>query len=272
MIDAILLGAVQGLTEFLPVSSSGHLVLGQKYLGIAEHDLLFDLMAHIGTLLAVILVYRQVVGNIAKDVFLSLRSRKYTPGAHLLWLMFVASVPTGIIGVTFKTQFEALFHQVDAVAYCLAITGLILLVQRFFRKSQTDSGSFTNIKIDEAFFYGFPWWKAVLIGLAQSMAIAPGISRSGMTISMALVLGLAGPRAALFSFLIAIPAIVGASLLQLREIVLHETMWSVQLTGLGSALIFGWLGLWSVLKVVKQQRLEFFSLYLWTLSFSVLFL
>ena len=270
-ITAVLLGAVQGLTEFLPVSSSGHLVIGQKFLGVEVHDILFDVVVHVGTLLAVLVVYKNIILDITKDIFRGISAKEMTNGLRVLLYMFIASIPTALIGLSFKDKFEALFHNINAVAYFLAFTGFVLLLQKFLRKNQKED-SMEKIKLDSSLLEGFHWKLAVLVGLAQSFAIAPGVSRSGMTISMALILGLSGSQAALFSFLIAIPAILGASLLQLKDASFSLVDWNTMGLGFLSAFVFGYFGLKAVLKLVKKQRLEVFCLYLWILSLSLLFL
>ncbi|MEC9281964.1 MAG: undecaprenyl-diphosphate phosphatase [Bdellovibrionota bacterium] len=270
-ISAFFLGAIQGLTEFLPVSSSGHLVIGQKLFGFEFHDIFFDVVLHLGTLIAVLIVYRKVIIDIIKEVFEAFLKRKNTTGLMVLLYMFIASIPTALIGLGFKDQFEALFQNIQAVAACLAFTGAVLLLQKFLRKEHKQE-ALSEIRLNPDLLKNFSWKVALFIGIAQSLAIAPGVSRSGMTISMGLILGLAGAEAALFSFLIAIPAILGASLLQLKDLGDQVIQWQSVSIGFGSALIFGYLGLIAVLKLVRKQRLELFSVYLWVLSIAVLML
>lgn len=270
-VSAFFLGAIQGLTEFLPVSSSGHLVIGQKLFGIEFHDIFFDVVLHLGTLLAVLIVYRKVIIDIVKEVFEAVIQRKNTTGLLLLFYMFLASIPTGLIGLGFKEQFEAMFQNIQAVAACLAFTGAVLLLQKFLRKEQKQE-ALSEIRLSPSLLKSFSWKIAILIGVAQSLAIAPGVSRSGMTISMGLILGLGGAEAALFSFLIAIPAILGASLLQIKDLGDQVIHWQSISIGFLSALVFGYLGLIAVLKLVRKQRLELFSVYLWILCITLLML
>lgn len=271
-IVAAVLGVVQGLTEFLPVSSSGHLVIGQKFFGLQEHDILFDVVVHLGTLLAVLLVYKKVLVQIFADTFKSLTVKKVLPGFHMGLLVILATIPTAIIGLSFKDKFESLFSSMAAVATCLVITGFILFVQKFLRNPEDAGGSLVHIKIDKNLLLQIPWWKVLVIGFAQSLAIAPGISRSGTTIAVALMLGIGGVNAALFSFLLAIPAILGAVVLQFRDISLNEISTQPLLIGLICSFVSGYIGLRLVLKVVDKQRLEWFSFYVWILGIGLFLL
>lgn len=271
-ISAAVLGIVQGLTEFLPVSSSGHLVIGQKMFGIVHHDILFDVIVHVGTLLAVLLIYKNILIQIVQDSFQSLKKKEILPGLQLGIFVVVATIPTALIGLSFKDQFEALFSDMNAVAYCLLFTGCVLYAQKFLRSPNDEGGSLASLKLDKNLVAQFSYTKVLLIGLAQSMAIAPGVSRSGSTIAIALMLGIMGKNAALFSFLLAIPAILGATVLQLKDIQMANMETSPLIIGFLAAFISGYLGLKLILKVVDKQRLEWFSFYLWVLGLSLLLL
>lgn len=263
---AAILGILQGLTEFLPVSSSGHLVMGQKFFGNDYHDILFDVVVHLGTLLAVLLVYRKVLRNIIIDVFRSIKDKKIYPGLQIGLYVVLATIPTAIIGLSFKDHFESLFSDIKAVSIALMITGVILYAQKYLRKEDDEGGSLVDFKLNSTMLSDFNWWKVLLIGLAQSMAITPGISRSGSTIAVALMLGVGGVNAALFSFLLAIPAILGAVVLQVKDVIGQEVLLQPLSIGLLCSFISGYFGLLLVLKVVSKQRLEWFSFYLWTVG------
>lgn len=257
--ESILLGIIQGLTEFLPVSSSGHLVIFQKLLGLREHDLGFDIVAHLGTLCAVLVVYRRVVLQTAEDCFSTVIKRQMTPGAQLLIYMFVASLPTGLIGVLFKDHFENLFNSLFAVGFFLCVTGALLFATR---RTSSSGGVFGTADI-AALNAQLNYKKALCIGFFQGLAITPGISRSGTTIATGLFLKLDKSSAALFSFLIAIPAILGAAVLQLKDFPGTTEGVSYLITGFVSSFIFGWIGLSAVLAAVRKGRLDRFSIYLW---------
>lgn len=269
---AAILGIVQGLTEFLPVSSSGHLVMGQKFFGIENHDILFDVVVHLGTLIAVLLIYKNVLINIFSDTFKSIKEKSIEPGFKLGLYVVLATIPTALIGLGLKDHFEALFSDIKAVAIALMITGVILFVQKFLRDPNDPGGSLADIRLDKNMLSQFTWWKVLIIGFAQSMAITPGISRSGTTIAVALILGIGGVNAALFSFLLAIPAILGAVVLQVKDVIGQDIMMQSLSIGLISSFISGYFGLLLVLKVVSKQRLEWFSAYLWVVGLGLLLL
>lgn len=260
--EALFLGIVQGLTEFLPISSSGHLVIFQKLLGLAEHDLTYDVVAHLGTLLSVVVVYRKVLGEIGSDLFTSLKSQKMTEGLKLMVFIVLATLPTGLMGLIFKDLFESLFNQLTAVGFFLMVTGVLLFATRRF-----SGGGFDQVSV-QALNSQLSYKKALAIGFFQGLAITPGISRSGTTIATGLFLKLDKNSAALFSFMIAIPAILGAVVLQLRDV-----QWSAESLGyLGagfvSAFLFGWLGLSAILAAIRRGRLDIFSVYLWTVGLA----
>lgn len=262
LIQSIVLGIIQGITEFLPVSSSGHLVVFQKLLGIENHDLAFDVAAHLGTLLTVFTFYFKTIKTTAKDVLLYPLHKQYTAPVHLFLMMFVASLPTAIIGLTLKDHFEALFSNINAVGVAFLITGLVLFLTRKVggESEITDLNRVEPIKKMKI-------WQALVIGFAQSFAITPGISRSGSTIAAGLFVGMDRNTSALFSFMISIPAVLGAGILQLKDISVWDQSVFLSLgTGFLTAYFSGLVGLWGILKVVKKGKLQTFSLYLWLLG------
>ena len=219
LLKAIFLGILQGLTEFLPVSSSGHLVLAQKYLGLNEPMVFFDVMLHVGTLAAVLVVYRGAIVRLMLGGFSTFGDKQFyrkpivtvrsSQELMFIWLILLGSIPTGIIAVLFKTQLESLFNEVRLVSMMLILTGIILQLPRL-RKQNTDSPDSTIEKLKT--------WHAPLIGIAQGCAITPGISRSGSTISLGLFLGIPAKTAAEYSFLLSVPAILGAVALKISDI------------------------------------------------------
>lgn len=201
---AILLGILQGATEFLPVSSSGHLVLAQQVLGLREPELAFDILLHLGTLLAILLFLRREIAEVLGSLFRRDPEEQIEPwGRRDLLLMAVSTVPTGIIGYAFHDAVEkGVSVRGVGIAY-LVLTGILLISNlRFRHKMDPD-------RID--------LWEAFAIGIVQGMAVLPGLSRSGSTISLALVLGIGASRSAKYSFFISIPAILGAAALQLHK-------------------------------------------------------
>ena len=261
-LQALLLGALQGLTEFLPVSSSGHLVLLRSWFGedffAAGDEVLFFLVLHVGTLLPVLWFYRKDLGGI-------LASARAAPslqeaGGFVQWMreepsrwlavgVVAGSVPTAIIGVLLEDTFDSLFSSVTPVCIALALTGLLLFATRFVRADAS------SIRIGLG--------AAVLIGVVQGLAITPGISRSGSTIAIALFLGLERNSAARFSFLLSIPAICGAVLLKSRHgLDLQSIDWLPVAAGFFAALAVGYACLVLLVAIVRRGGLHRFAFYL----------
>ena len=261
-LEAILLGILQGLTEFLPISSSGHLVLAQQFLGLKEPLVFFDVMLHVGTLAAVLVVYRRSIGKLAIGGFSTLGNAQFwrKPGAtfntstelKFIWLILLGSIPTGVIAVLFKNQLESFFHEVRLVSIMLILTGVILQLPRL-RKQEIDSSDGPTGKLRT--------WHAPLIGIAQGFAITPGISRSGTTISLALFLGIPAKTAAEYSFLLSIPAILGAVVLKIRDV--GDTTIPFHIVGAGmlASFIVGYIALRLLLVVLNRGKFSLFSYY-----------
>jgi len=256
-IESIILGALQGLTEFLPVSSSGHLVLMQSVLGFKEPMVLFDVLLHVGTVAAVFVVYRAEIKLILADTWRAIpggfRDFKRFPQAKTALMIILANVPTAIIGLTLEHPFEKLFSSTLAVGFTLLVTGGILFATRHLRDTGEDETEMTA-------------WQAVIIGIAQGFAITPGISRSGMTIAVALFLGIRRDSAARFSFLLSIPAILGALALKLRHTAIIPEDMPVQAVGMAASFIVGVAALIWLINIVKRGKLVWFSWYVWTLG------
>ena len=260
-VEAIVLGTVQGLTEFLPVSSSGHLVLFQNLFGLKEPELLFDICLHVGTLSAVIIVFYREILDILKALF-QIPIRMKTAGGfmqlcqadasiRMALLIVVGSIPTAVIGLLFKKITDQLFGSITIVGFMLLVTGTILWLTRRIRGAGRPVGQ-TTLK------------DALIIGIVQGLAILPGISRSGSTISTALFLGVDRKVAGRYSFLLSIPAIVGALVLGLDTPELHTAipMGTIIAGSVVSALV-GWLALVILLRVVDRGQLHRFAPYCW---------
>ncbi len=258
-IQAILLGILQGLTEFFPVSSSGHLVLVQKLLGITDDVLMFDIYLHLGTLLAVFVVfYRSIIKLISSCIY-GLRSifidrisfdevYKSSQEIRIFLGIFFGTIPAGVVGYTLKDFIESLFNSSVTVFTALLFTGCVLIITFFVREKKHQIGS----------LYGF------LIGLAQALAIVPGISRSGLTISMALFLGIKREEAGEFSFLLSIPVIIGATLLAIKEHIgagFSTLPWDVTIIGILVSFISGWISLVFLMNIIKHGKIGYFGFY-----------
>ena len=240
---AIFLGVIQGLTEFLPVSSSGHLVLFQKIFGINIDCLFFDIVVHLGTLVAVLIVYRKSVIEIIKHPFCE-KSQK---------LVF-ATLPTIIIAILFKDFFKSSFDG-SLLFVGFLVTAIIMFIADYSCKHnyQYKSLTYTN---------------AIVMGVFQGMAILPGISRSGSTISSAMVQGVRRSESAEFSFLMSIPAILGSLVFELFEIGSAPLNISVLalICGFLFSSISGYFAIKVMLKVIKKAKFAWFGLYLILLS------
>lgn len=245
---AILLGLTQGLTEFLPVSSSGHLVFFQSLFGLRESPIFFDVMLHLATLLAILLFFRMDIWKIIQGLGSTIKkNQRDFSQVKLLFLIILATLPTGLIGLFFKDWFESFFSQTRQVGGLLFLTGLVLYLTRFSRK---EGRSLDQMK----------WSDALLIGIAQGIAILPGISRSGATISTGLFLGLNRELSGRFSFLLSIPAILGATLFEMRGRDLSLPLGTF-LIGTGVAFVTGMISLTFLMRMIRMGRLFHFSYY-----------
>ena len=268
-LTAAALGVVQGLTEFLPVSSSGHLALVQEWLDLepdSRQMLLFAVLAHLGTLLAVLIVF---AGPLSR-FFFRLRMECRSTWTHkrtslrILALAAAATIPTAIIGLTLRGSFEQAFGKPKWIAAALAVTGVLLAATKWIPRPTHG-------------WRRFAWWQAIVVGIVQGMAIMPGISRSGATICAALFLGLRRRWAAEFSFLIAAPAILGAVVLQLGDAftgfgeVEAGYGWGPAILGSFVSLIVGVFALKLLLGMVRSAKLHYFAVYCLILSVVVFF-
>ncbi len=253
ILQAIFLGIVQGLTEFIPISSSGHLVFFQSLFGMKEPQIFFDVMLHLGTLLAVVVFFRTDIWKIAQELGAILKKRhKNSSRVKLFLLIIIATIPTGLMGLLFKDWFESFFSKPKVVGGMLLITGLVLWLTRWTKKEGRPLGQ-------------MQWIDAILIGIAQGVAIIPGISRSGATISTGLFLGLDRELSGKFSFLLSIPAILGATFLEFRKMDTGQELLTI-LMGTAIAFGIGVLCLFFLMKIIKMGKIFNFSYYCWSLG------
>ena len=266
IIQGIIIGIVQGLTEFLPVSSSAHLVFIQNILGV-ESSLAFDTFLHLGTLIAVLWFFRWDIIKMLKSWWLSIgdilqgrfRQGFYDdPYKRLAWYVILATIPVGIVGVLFEDSIDALFSGALYVpAFFLFVTGTILYLSQ-----RMNSGNINlhNISKKEALF----------MGLGQACAILPGLSRSGTTIAAGLTAGLDKEFAAKFSFILSIPAILGAFVLQLKDIgsAMDANFLPVFL-GFIAAIIAGYMAIKWMLDLIQNKSLDIFAYYCWVVGIIV---
>ena len=238
-INSILLGIIQGFTEFLPISSSGHLVLAQYFLGIENPGILLEVVLHLGTLLSILLYYRYDIYDLLQGIY-----RKDADSLYYVSMVVVATVPTITIGLLFKAKLESLFSPIF-VPYMLLITGCVLVLSKY--SSETTKS--VTLKI------------SILIGFAQVFAILPGISRSGMTISLALLLGVDRASAAKFSFFMAIPVLLGAGILQLGNVSEMPLQFGPLFLGFLFAFISGYMVIKWLISLISNQHFWRFSYY-----------
>ncbi|MBN1344521.1 MAG: undecaprenyl-diphosphate phosphatase [Phycisphaerae bacterium] len=280
-IQAIILGVIQGLTEFLPVSSSGHLALVQHWMKLEPESPLmitFDVATHLGTLLAVVVVFAATFLQYLRRLVAEIRTPRLEPNPNrrrpwlvrnaawrVLILGIIASVPTGLIGVVFKDQLEAAFGNPVLIGCALLATGVLLFISGKAPRPRKTWRQFGALG-------------ALLVGLAQGLAITPGISRSGATICTALLCGLKRRWAAEFSFFIAFPAICGAALLKAKDVLeLPSDQIAAMPVGpivVGSlvAAVVGYAALRLLLVAVRSAKLIYFSYYVWALGLLVIVL
>ncbi len=247
---ALILGVLQGATEFLPVSSSGHLFLAQKLLGLREPELAFDTLLHLGTLLAVVVFLRREIAEILRSI---LRRRRDFEEDAVAWgrrdvlLLVVSMIPTGVIGLAFHDAVETgITVRGVGIRYLLLTSFLVLSSLRIRHKMDPD-----RIEI----------WEAFAIGCIQGAAVFPGLSRSGSTISLALILGIGASRSAKYSFMVSLPAILGAALVNLRHGVSVLPPLAPSVAGFACAMVVGYVALWFVERLVTRGRFIRFAPY-----------
>ena len=266
ILQGIIIGIVQGLTEFLPVSSSAHLVFIQNLLGV-ESSLAFDTFLHLGTLIAVVWFFRYDIYQMLKSWWLSLgdilqgrfREGFYDdPYKRLAWYVILATIPVGIVGVLFEDSVDALFSGALYVpAFFLFVTGTILYLSQ---RMPGGNINYNNITKKEALF----------MGLGQACAILPGLSRSGTTIAAGLTIGLDKEFAAKFSFILSIPAIFGAFILQAKDIgSAMDANFLPVILGFIASIIAGYMAIKWMLDLIQNRNLDIFSYYCWLMGLIV---
>lgn len=266
IIQAIIIGLVQGLTEFLPVSSSAHLIFAQQALGLSDVGLAFDVLLHVGTLVAVVAYFFSDIINMIKGFFLSLIDLKdgkfmeelrRDPYKKLAWLTIIATIPVGIVGVLFNDVVESLFTGITIPAFFLLITGCLLYISQRMNSGRID---LSNITLKEA----------LIMGCGQALAVLPGLSRSGTTIAAGLFSGLDKEFAAKFSFILSVPAILGAGVFQLKDLSGGSVEIEACIAGFAVAVISGYLAISVLLKLIRERSLDIFAYYCWIVGAIIL--
>lgn len=250
LIQTIILGLIQGLTEWLPISSTGHLRLTEHFLDL-KVPILFDVLLHAGTLIVTLLFFHKDI----KNILVALGKRDFkTENGKLIPLIIVGTIPTALIGLIFGNAIEALFSNLLPIAGAFVICGVVLYSSKIGNEKKESIG----------------YLEALVIGTAQGIAIIPGISRSGLTIAVALLLGTKREKAFKFSFLLSVPAIIGALGLTLYEqhaaLVLAGVGWTEILVGVAVSMGVGYFALNLLRKIIAHKKFYFFAFYCWLLS------
>lgn len=254
LIKTVILGIIQGLTEFLPISSTGHLVLARRFFGLSEAGLFLDTMLHFGTLISILLVFWNDIKRLFKR-----------PLSKLLKLIIIGTIPTALIGLMLEDFFEEISRTGATIGWEFIITGLILWYADNYKTKGTKNTE--QIKYSDA----------LIIGTLQGAAIFPALSRSGLTIAGSLFRKINREDAAKFSFLLAIPSIFGAVCLQIIKIINGQEILAISsigyipiIVGTLAAAIFGYIAVRWMLKILKSGSLKIFSIYVWILGICII--
>lgn len=261
-LTAIVMGLIQGIAEFLPISSSGHLAIFQNFFGMSdiEHDyMLFDVLLHLGTLIAVFAAYWGDIVGLIKEFFTMVHLRRLPVGQHpdyparrMIVLLIVATLPLFLV-LPVKDHVESLYSNTFFVGGALIVTGLMLFFSDRMRRGTKTERNATILD-------------AVIVGLGQALAVAPGISRSGTTIAVGMARKFDREYAVRFSFLLSIPAVLGANILSLADALKSGTDWSLlpmYLVGVVVAAISGYLAIRLLRYIAKKGSFGWFSYYCW---------
>lgn len=274
-IEAIILGLVQGLSEFLPISSSGHLALLENLFEIKEDSVIFfAVLLHIGTLVSIFIVYHEDIYALINELFLLFKDIftgkglkiEERPIRKLGIMIIVSSIPTAIMGLLFSDYIDRIFGSLTVISICWIITGFILLFSEKLNNNKKE-------------IEGMKYRNAIFVGICQGLAIMPGISRSGSTIVGSLVTGLKREFAVEFAFLISIPAILGSAILEFPKAIkagIEPSTIGPMIVGFLVAAISGYFAITTMIRIVSKHRMRYFSYYVWILGlgtfiYSVLF-
>jgi len=250
--QAVFLAAVQGLTEFLPISSSGHLVLFQKFFNL-EPPVLFDILVHVGTLFSIVFFFRKELLKILKGLF-----KKEKDDWRIFWLLVIGTIPAVVVGLFLQRNINQIFGSLPLLAGSFLITGFLLLSTLWLK--QENHKNFKNIG----------WFDALIVGFFQAVAILPGISRSGSTLVGGLSRKIDRQTAFRFSFFLAIPAILGALILQITDLLNHHfDLTGQSLLGMFLAGLVGWFSLRFLQRILLNSKLWVFSFYCFFLAILI---
>ncbi len=262
LVKYLFLGLLQGITEPIPISSSGHLVLAQHFLGIYTEKLTFELLVNAGSLIAVLIIYREDIVRLTKNglSYLVTRDEEAKTDFRFILYLVVATIPAGVVGVLFEEKISNVFKSgVKGIAITLLITGIALFVIRNLRGKKQDK----DLRLRDA----------IIVGLAQMVALVPGISRSGATIVAAIGLGMKPETALRFSFLLYIPVSVGGTLLSVKDIANDpdlSTLFIPYLVAFLVSIIASYFALKWFMGIMQRGNLIYFSLYCFIVGIAIL--
>lgn len=254
-LQALILGLVQGLTEFLPVSSSGHLAIGREILGVeASEDLVFEITVHAATVLATVIVFRKQIWKLLCGLF----KFKYNDETDYVFKILVSLIPVFVVGMLFKDAVEAMFSSLLVVGIALIVTALLL-----FFSDMVSKGRSAAAQEPDKYQNGISYWQAFVIGLGQAVAVVPGLSRSGTTISTGLLCGVKREAVAQFSFLMVLIPILGEAFLEVvgGEVGASSVGLLTLAVGFIAAFISGVFACRVMIALVKRAKLKWFALY-----------
>ncbi len=255
----VILAIIQGLTEFLPVSSSGHLALAEYLLGIESPGVTLEVFLHFGTFMSVAVIFWKDITKILIAFFgnfwkvwkypsIMKKNEDFAMGIYII----ISMIPAGIVGLVFEDQIDGLFDNILIVGIALIVTGTMLFITQWAQNEKRPQN----------------WWRTILMGIAQAIAIIPGISRSGSTVSIGMFLGMSREKIAKFSFLMALPLIFGATIMKARDAFAVEGfIWSGIIIGTLTSFLFGYFAVKWLLRAIIKGRLYMFGFYCLTVGF-----
>lgn len=264
LIEALILGIVQGITEFLPISSTAHIVITQLLLGLEFPGFVLEIFLHLASVLAVIIYFRKDLMEVIFGFFGYFKEKTYENKVHFRYAVYIitATIITGILGIVLQDLIDESLKTPAVIAASLTITGLFLIfIERFHKIGNKDE---SNMGMSDT----------IIVALAQTLAVLPGISRSGATLVAALWTGLNREAAVRFSFLLAIPVILGSTVLMIKDLnmtVIHEAGILPLVIAFIASFLFSIIGIMWLIDFLKKSKLIYFAIYCFILAFLVFF-
>ncbi|MEK4249232.1 undecaprenyl-diphosphate phosphatase [Paenibacillus sp. FSL W7-1287] len=249
----LILGMIQGFTEPIPISSSGHLIIAQNLLGMEQHGLSFEIMTNTASLIAILFIYREVITRLVKNGFgyVKTKETQYKSDFNFILYIIIGSIPAGVIGVLFKDKIEEVFStSLTTVAIALLVTGVALWLIRNFRGVKRDG----DLSVKDA----------IIVGLAQAVALIPGISRSGSTVIASIATGMKQDTALRYSFMLYIPVSLGGVVLGLSDIISDpelQALWLPYLISFVTSLVVTYFSMRWFMGIMEKGNLHYFSYY-----------